>query len=377
MSATSEAAETREAPTVEVHGDTQTTRIAQLFLKTAEYTDETKTNESQRIVRYKSIVNVPRGHTIQLCSFSFVGDKKEPVLGALLKNISFECQNDAIQSQLEPMTGNTLMIRNALTGVRATYDMGHNRTHVPLIAEALSVPLDSQPCLFAVTLDVVQLSQDDLKKMFTAKHNTDLFRDPELFVATISSETAMLPLTLPPNLRISPLCKFQKAIPFQTMNEHKNFTIPLKTYLDDMPRVRSIYQLWFHYSVLNIQTTSSMFDTLNVIRRWTQSTTYSGNEHQQRADVVHAYSSPVQLQILDKQMWSLFVSNPNARSAQEKYLTITLGQTSVSQAKELELQFNIHDQFFTDYSNWETEARDKLKEIKDAQIVVQFGFLFL
>src|SRR5579872_2888373 len=74
---------------------------------------------------YAAYVGLEPNEVLQHCSFSFVGDKKDQALRTIVESISFA---DCIDH--ESMDGTMLADRNALRGVRSTYDMSHNRTHM-------------------------------------------------------------------------------------------------------------------------------------------------------------------------------------------------------------------------------------------------------
>ena len=328
--------------------ETQTTfptrRLVQPFVRIA---DKNPTTWS-----YTSVVHIRDNEIMQGASLSFTGDKKEQVLGAILESVVFS------HPSLETLNGNMLMIRNAILGTRTTYDMAHNRTHIALVRNELDCFSGKD---FTVTIHIKQLPEKELKEMFSAKTNADLFDAPELFVATLRRAcTGNLAHALQYNSHITPISKYQITIPFQTMDDIKEFEIDMKDYVPQSNLGSAqILQMWFMYDVQNIRTTSSMFDTLTLVHD---------------GEIVHQYSSPVQLQVLDKLWWDLFASNPSARSVQEKYLTMTTYNTP--DFAKCKLRFNIHKQFFVDYTNWINEDKNKLVEIKDAVILVQFGFLY-
>ncbi len=316
---------------------------------------------------YTATINILENEFVQYIGFSFSGDKKEKAIGAMVESLSVyessgrETPNGRAEStEMETMSGHTLMVRNALRGLRGTYDMSHNRTHTPLLPD---ISMDHAGEL-KVILKIKQYSAKELKEMFSAESNADLFDAPELFVATRRRGGYYNLGDKLDRTQITPISKHQETVPFTTMTDKKNFTVSLNKFLTPtqiLDAADRIVQLWFTYDVLNIQTTSSMFSKLELIHN---------------GMVVHTYSSPVQLQIIDKELFGLFSSNVNARSIQEKYLTITLQDTTVQNMSECELRFTLHDQFFKDYTNFVNEDKNKLVEIKDAVIQVQFGFVW-
>lgn len=325
-----------------------------------EFKEDASSGASEQKGVYTATVQILENEFVQYIGFSFSGDKKEKAIGAMVE--SFTVYNDS--TEMETMTGHTLMVRNALRGLRGTYDMSHNRMHTPLLPD---ISMDHAGEL-KVVIKTKQYSAKELKEMFSAESNADLFDAPELFVATRRRGGYYNLGDGLNRTQITPISKHQEIVPFVNMTDKKNFTILLGGYMDlireNTPTLNEsdrVVQLWFTYDVLNIQTTSSMFSKLELLFH---------NE------VVHTYSSPVQLQILDKELFGLFSSNANARSVQEKYLTITFQDTTVTNIENCELRFTLHDQFYKDYTNWINEDKNKLVEIKDAVIQVHFGFVW-
>jgi hypothetical protein len=303
---------------------------------------------------------------------SFGGDKKEEPLGTVINSIEFQSIDH------DTLTGQTLSVRNGLLGVRGTYDMSHNRTHVTLLATE-QTPIPSQltaPVLFRVRLTINQLTPKELKESFGVKENKDLFQDPELFVAlrqgTITPPRTTLADRLLNHSRVSPIFEKQMEIKYLELDQFKNFSIAFRDYLEKMPHLKdtdNILQVWFTYRIHHIQSTASMFDTMQ-LRQKTSFGSMNG------VSIHHTYSSPVQLQIIDKTIWGLFASDPNARAAQQKYQTITTDTVPVSVMKDCELYFQVHKQFHTDFTTWTNEDQNKTKAIKNAVIVIGFGFLY-
>lgn len=299
---------------------------------------------------FTATVSIADNDILQYCGISFKSEK-ENVYGAMIESIKFSTP------QLQPLTGHTVMIRNGLCGIRSMNDKQHARTHITVIKDEW--PIEHKG-LFQVTMKIKQYTPQELKEIFSAERNADLFDAPELFVATRRSGTHVdFHQT-----QILPYANKQIKIPFVNMHTIKDYTIALKPLVDKMPSSihpsTKIMQLWFTYSVLNIQTTASVFQQLQL---------------KYKNEVVHTYSSPVQLQVIDKEIWNLMSPNANLRAIQEKYLTITLQDTTVEQLAECELHFVIHDQFYKDYTNWVNEDKNKLVEIKDAVIHITFGCL--
>lgn len=293
------------------------------------------------------------GEIIQHCSVSFVGDKKEEPLGTLIQSISFD---ESIDHPF--LDGNMLIVRNGLIGIRTTYDMSHNRTHLTVLH------LDTMPKknIFTCKIQLKRLSPQELKGL-QVKSVEDLFHDPELFVAT-RQQTVVAPVLS--HCHVSKICSMQVEIPFVTMNQTKDFQISMDKYVSEQKELQTssvIQQIWFSYGFTNIQTTSSMFDTLQL---------------RDKSDTVqHTYSSPIQLQVLDKAIWDLFSTEEKAKVMQQKYLTITTGGIPLDVFRGCSLRFYLHPQFYKDYTNWVNEDRGKDKDIRNAVIIVRFGFLYM
>ncbi len=336
-----------------------TRRLVQAF--------EAKASPGVGTIAFTASVDILENEFIQYAGFSFTGDKKEKALGAMVESITFS------SGEIGELTGHTLMIRNALHGFRGTYDMSHNRTHICLKHCQFVNGSDVKPGKFTVTMRVKQYSSQELKEMFSAKTNADLFDAPELFVATRQWSGVNNLCDGITHAQMTPIFKHAVTVPFVDMKDTKTIVIPLSDYLSQHRTPSSndrILQLWFTYDVQNIQTTSSVYDKLEL--HYTSVTT----DGKVTKDVMHTYSSPVQLQVIDKEMWNLFSPNANARSVQEKYQTITLCDTRASDVDACELHFHLHEQFYKDYENWVMEDKTKIKEIKDAVINIQFGFLW-
>lgn len=294
-------------------------------------------NETEHI--YTFPIEVECEH-IQYCGFSFSNDQQLKSLPIVLSRITFS-DND-----FSELNGQTLLLQLGLLGLRTTYDESHNRTHVPLFTTRYV------QFKFTVSLHIRQLDEKELKSQ-GVKENRDLFRDPELFVSTTTNPT----LVSLANASLSKPQKFEFAIPFQTMDTIKTLTLPLPDFNEP-----HIVQFWFLYNVLQIRTTSSVFGVLQLV-------------HSKTKEIVHTYTSPIQLQVLDKAMNGVFATDVTARKSQEKYLTITFGNIPSDELAEYELVFHLHEQFYKDYTNWVNEDKDKLANIKDAVVVVQYGVL--
>lgn len=308
------------------------------------------------IYKYTATVSLHSNEYLDSCWFSYTSDKKEKVIRDVVEYVAVETKHG--EKLVPEMNGHMFTIRNGLLGMRTIYDTSHNRTHWPIV-ENLKHIRGSE---VTVTLGIKQFTPQELKSLFSAQTNADLFDEPELFVLTHHEDKSEMKDTS--TLQPTPVFKHEVKVPWLGQEGVKRFTISFRHCLEAMKKANllsSIAQFWFHYDVLNIRTTSSMFKTLELV--------YKGQ-------VVHSYSSPVQLQIIDKLYWPSFLSsNPNARATQEKFLTITLGNINVEDLLDCEVRFIIHDQFFIDYTNWVNNEKDKTKDIKDAAISVQFGFL--
>jgi hypothetical protein len=287
-----------------------------------------------------------QGHqNIQYCGFSFSNDLQLKPLATVIEKITFShC--------IPEMTGQTLMLRNGLFGFRTTYDKCHNRTHVPLFFDLPVNGDDDDPIV--VTFYIRQLSSAELKVQ-GVKENSDLFREPELFVAT--QKTSNSKIQIRPSSQLSPIYKQATTIPFLTMNDIKTIRVPLPKHIPFTPHVT---QMWFTYNWRNIRTTSSLFSKLELTHK---------------NDVVHSYSSTVQLQIIDREIHKMFSPIESSRKAQEFYMTITFGKLETADLKDCCLVFHLHEQLYKDYTNWVQEDKNKLAEIKDAVVVIEFGFI--
>lgn len=346
----------------------------------AEFTP-TGSDPDKHTVTLAAFVQLEQNEYIQHCSMSFSGDKKEEPLGAVIHSIEFTAIDH------EPLTGQMLNVRNGLLGIRGTYDMSHNRTHVTLLATEQNVTKFTLPterglaALFRVRLTVNQLAPKELKEMFGVKENKDLFHDPQLFVALSRGSRLIRTITDPRpladrlfyNSRVGPVWQKQMEISFLDLDKFTSFSIPFGEFIAKASELRdtdNVLQLWFSYRIHHIQSTASMFDTLQLRYNPTDSATDN------KTQILHTYSSPVQLQIVDKLIWGLFSTDPNARGAQQKYQTITTDAVPVSVMKQCELYFQVHKQFHTDFTTWVNEDQNKSAAIKNAVIVVGFGFLY-
>lgn len=284
----------------------------------------------------------PLDHTyIDYCGFSFTNDQGIKALAAVIPKITFS-------HGVPETSGHLLNFKYALLGVRFKDDKSHNRTHLPLFVNRHV----SLPAIFTVTIYVQQLLEAELKKL-GVKLNSELFAAPELFVATsVASQTVQYT----PSTQVTPISKVERIIPYLTMDETKEWSVKLKDF--SMPSRAA--QMWFYYENTNLTTTSCMFSKCELLFR---------------GKVAHTYTSPVQLQFIDRDIHQLFSSNDLVRKPQMLFHTISFGTISKEELEECELKFTMHPQFFKDYTTQVNEGKDKLKEIKDAVIVFQFGFV--
>jgi hypothetical protein len=289
---------------------------------------------------FTATFDVPHNY-IDYCGFSFTNDQGLKVLGGILSKITFS-------EGIPETNGHMLQLRCGLLGLRPGFDRAHNRTHVPLF---YNLHL-STPTTYTVTFFVKQLSAEELKTV-GVKKNEDLFDKPELFVATSVDGRTM---EYTPQTQISPVTVEKRTVPYLLMEETKDLTLLLN--VPTLPSRAS--QLWFRYDIPHISTTSSLFSKLEL---------YHGTK------VVHTYSSPVQLQVIDREMHKLFGTTEAERKAQLLYHTITFGAIDKIDLAQCRLVFTLHPQFFKDYTNWVNEDKNKLREIKDAMIIFQFGFV--